>query len=277
VRRKFYEATESAAKTAGWVLRQIQALYQVESVLREHRAGPQLRVTVRAQQSQPIVTRLQRAITRLKTRGQHLPQSPLGKALDYALGVWSTLTVFLNDGRVEIDNNGVENALRPTALGKKNWLFIGAAEAGERSAIIYPLIESCRRRGLDPYAYLKDVLTRLPHMTNHQVPDVTPEAWAKPNVSSSRPLHSGQSIHLWQLPYPPVALSRRSPACRLRRNGWRAVLRDKFPADSFLDLNLCRAASVRRNRGGVNSRPPSEYARPRPQPPSPASRRQRDG
>jgi transposase len=179
VRRKFYEATESAAKTAGWLLRQIQALYQIESVLREHRAGPQLRVTVRAQQSQPIVTRLQRAITRLKTRGQHLPQSPLGKALDYALGVWDTLTVFLTDGRVEIDNNGVENAIRPTAVGKKNWLFIGAAEAGERSAIIYTVIESCRRRGLDPYAYLKDVLTRLPHMTNHQVADITPEAWGK--------------------------------------------------------------------------------------------------
>jgi hypothetical protein len=115
VRRKFYEATESAAKTAGWMLRQIQALYQVESVLREHRAGPQLRVAVRAQQSQPIVTRLQRAITRLKTRGQHLPQSPLGKALDYALGVWDTLTVFLTDGRVEIDNNGVENVMPSSA------------------------------------------------------------------------------------------------------------------------------------------------------------------
>jgi hypothetical protein len=85
----------------------------------------------------------------------------------------------LSDGRVEIDNNGVENAIRPTAVGKKNWLFIGAAEAGERSAIIYTVIESCRRRGLDPYAYLKDVLTRLPHMTNHQVADITPEAWGK--------------------------------------------------------------------------------------------------
>jgi hypothetical protein len=62
---------------------------------------------------------------------------------------------------------------------KKNWLFIGAAEAGERSAIVYTVIESCRRRGLDPYAYLKDVLTRLPQMTNHQVADLTPAAWGK--------------------------------------------------------------------------------------------------
>ena len=62
---------------------------------------------------------------------------------------------------------------------KKNWLFVGEAEAGERGAIIYTVIESCRRRGIDPYAYLKDVLTRLTKMTNHQIPEVTPAAWAK--------------------------------------------------------------------------------------------------
>ena len=73
----------------------------------------------------------------------------------------------------------MENAIRPTAIGKKNCLFVGDADAGERSAIIYTIIESGRRRGLDPYAYLKDVLTRLPHMTNRQIPEVTPEAWAK--------------------------------------------------------------------------------------------------
>ena len=108
-----------------------------------------------------------------------LPQSLLGQAIAYALGQWPTLTVYLEDGRVEIDNNLVENAIRPTALGKKNWLFIGADTAGDRSAILYTIIESCRRRGLDPYAYLKDVLTRLPAMTNHQVPEITPANWAR--------------------------------------------------------------------------------------------------
>ena len=106
--------------------------------------------------------------------------------MDYALGQWSTLTVYLDDGRVEIDNNLVENAIRPTAIGKKNWLFVGEAGAGERSAIIYTVIESCRRRGLDPYAYLREVLTRLPHMTNRQVPEVTPEAWSKTQRSMER-------------------------------------------------------------------------------------------
>jgi len=86
---------------------------------------------------------------------------------------------FLEDGRLEIDNNLVENAIRPTAIGKKNWLFIGKAQAGDRSAIIYTVIECCRRRGLDPFAYLRDVFTKLPSTTNWQVKDLTPEAWAK--------------------------------------------------------------------------------------------------
>jgi len=73
----------------------------------------------------------------------------------------------------------VENAIRPTALGKKNWLFVGEAAAGDRGAILYTLIECCRRRSIDPYAYLKDVLTRLPKMTNHQIHAVTPAAWTK--------------------------------------------------------------------------------------------------
>ena len=98
----------------------------------------------------------------------------------------ATLDVYLDDGRVEIDNNLVENAIRPTALGKKNWLFMGDADAGERGAIIYTVIESCRRRGIDPYAYLKDVLTRLPNMTNHQIPEVTPQAWAKAHLQLQR-------------------------------------------------------------------------------------------
>jgi transposase len=177
VRRKFFESLESSPRTAAWIMRQVQHLYLIESRLREVKAGPQLRQAVRAHQSRPIVQRLERALLRLKTSGRHLPQSPLGSAMDYALGQWTSLQVFLNDGRVEIDNNLVENAIRPTAIGKKNWLFIGEANAGERSAILYTIIESCRRRQLDPYAYLRDVLTRLPHMTNWQIPEVIPSAW----------------------------------------------------------------------------------------------------
>jgi transposase len=179
VRRVFYEAREECPKSAGWFLRQIQNLYRIESTLRDKKAGPALRKAVRAHQSRPIVERIGRALVRFKTFGRFLPKSLMGQAIDYARGQWPALQVYLSEGRVEIDNNLVENAIRPTALGKKNWLFVGEASAGQRGAIVYTLVECCRRRRIDPYTYLRDVLTRLPHMTNHQVPEVTPEAWAK--------------------------------------------------------------------------------------------------
>jgi transposase len=179
VRRKFYQALEQSSRVAGWLVRQIQHLYRIEEQLRRHRAGPRLRQAMRASQSRPIVQRIQRAVVRLKGSGRYLPQSLLGQAMDYTLSQWPTLEVYLQDGRIELDNNLVENAIRPTAVGKKNWLFIGNASAGKRSAIIYTVIESCRRRGLDPLSYLRDVLSRLPRMTNRQIPEVLPAAWAK--------------------------------------------------------------------------------------------------
>jgi transposase len=167
-----------------------RADYRIEARLREGKAGPKLRAAIRASESQPVVQRLEHALIRLKSNGGHLPQSLVGIAMDYALGQWQTLKVFLRDGRVEIDNNLVENAIRPTALGKKNWLFMGDAEAGERGAIIYTVIESCRRRGIDPYTYLRDVLTRLPNMTNHQIHEVIPSAWAKTHLPVQRQIAS---------------------------------------------------------------------------------------
>jgi transposase len=180
VRRKFHEALASSPRLAGWLLHQIQQLYRIEARLREHRAGPALRAAVRASESRPLVKRIERALVKLKAGKHHLPQGLLGIAMDYTLGQWRTLEIYLADGRVEIDNNLVENAIRPTAIGKKNWLFVGEADAGERSAIIYTVIECCRRHGLDPFAYLREVLTRLPNMTNQQIPEVIPAAWGKP-------------------------------------------------------------------------------------------------
>lgn len=177
MRRKFYDAREQSPKVSGWVLRQIQQLYRIESDLREQAAGVSLRRTARTNQSRPLVERLGRVLLRLKGSRRYLPQNLLGRAIDYALGQWSALQVFLSDGRVEIDTNLVENSIRPTAVGKKNWLFFGEADAGERGAIIYTIIECCRRRGKNPYDYLRDVLTRLPRMTNRQIPEVAPEAW----------------------------------------------------------------------------------------------------
>ena len=174
---------EQSPRTAAWLLGQIQQLYAVESALLDPQAGPDLRAASRASQSKPVVLRLERALIRLRTSHRYLPQSLLGQAMDYALGQWPLLTTFLENGRLEIDNNLVENAIRPTAVGKKNWLFVGEAGAGQRGAII----ETCRRRHLDPDAYLRDVLSRLPKMSNHQIPEVTPAAWAKPRRSSPKP------------------------------------------------------------------------------------------
>jgi hypothetical protein len=179
VRRKFYDARETAPKVAGWFLKHFQNLYALESNLRNARAGPKLRQAERASLSRPVLARLHRALVRLKTQRRFLPRSLMGKAIDYALNQWPALLVFLEDGQLEIDNNLIENAIRPTAIGKKNWLFIGEAQAGDRSAIIYTIIACCRRRGLDPFTYLREVFTRLPSMTNWQVKGLTPEAWAK--------------------------------------------------------------------------------------------------
>jgi transposase len=178
VRRKFYDAQPQAPGVAGWVLRQIGHLYRIERELRHAKIVPTLRAVVRAHRSRPIVERLHRVLIRLKTKSRYLPKSGMGQAIDYTLNLWPLLGVYLGDGRLEIDQNLVENAIRPTALGKKNWLFFGEADAGERSAILYTLVECCRRRGLDPLAYLRHVLTRLPSSTNWQVKDLTPEAWA---------------------------------------------------------------------------------------------------
>jgi hypothetical protein len=98
---------------------------------------------------------------------------------DYALKRWEALTRFVADGVLEIDNNLIENAIRPRALGKKNWLFVGHPEAGERSAVIYTLLGSCRRYGINPFEYLKDLFMRLPAAKITQIREFTPAAWIK--------------------------------------------------------------------------------------------------
>ncbi len=174
-RRGFFAAREQAPKGAGWILKQMGLLYRWEEQLRQSRAGPNQRQAIRASHHRMVVKRLQRALNRLPSR--YLPQSPMGQAISYALNQWPMLERFLEHGEVEIDNNLVENAIRPTAIGKKNGLFFGSEEAGTRRAVIYTLIENCRMQGVEPYTYLKDVLERLPTTTNHEVAQLTPLNW----------------------------------------------------------------------------------------------------
>ena len=101
----------------------------------------------------------------------------MGEAVEYALNQWESLKRYLEHGKVEIDNNLIENAIRPTALGKKNWMFIGHPKAGWRSAVIYSIIESCRRHAIEPSAYLTDVLKRLPDMNITEIAELAPANW----------------------------------------------------------------------------------------------------
>ena len=89
-------------------------------------------------------------------------------------------------GRLWIDRNPVENTIPPAALGKKSWLFIGEASAGDRGAILYTTVESCRRRGIDPSAYLRDIFSRLPRATTSQIKDLTPAAWLRNQERTSQ-------------------------------------------------------------------------------------------
>jgi hypothetical protein len=184
-RRGFFEAREQAPAITGWLLNQIGILYGWEAQLRQSRAGPAAREALRASHSRMVMERLQRALKKLQPR--YLPQSLLGQAVGYALNQWPALVRFLEHGEVEIDNNLVENAIRPTAVGKKNWLFFGSEEAGARNAVIYTLIENCRLHDVEPAAYLKDVLERLPRMTNQdRVDQLTPLNWKKAREQSLR-------------------------------------------------------------------------------------------
>jgi len=185
MRRYFDEALELGERRySPLVIRYIANLYAVERWLGDHKAGPALREAVRTSQSAPILRRLHRILESI--RGRTLPAGALGKAVNYALNHWERIAGYLKDGRLVIDNNAAERAVRPTKLGMRNWLFIGNAEAGWAAAVMYTLAENCKRHGLDPYGYLKDVLTRLPegdldvelvaHLTPARIAGVRPLA-----------------------------------------------------------------------------------------------------
>jgi hypothetical protein len=183
-RRGFKEAI-SENKVSAWFVKQIGLLYAVEKRLREQDAGPKLRRAVRQWQSAPVLKRLRTGMELVRRRT--LPQGSLGRAIDYVLSRWESFIRFVEDGRLEIDNNLIENAIRPSALGKKNWLFIGHPEAGQRSAVLYTLLASCRRHNINPFDYLKDLFARLPAAKITEIKEFTPATWAKNLAKQKNP------------------------------------------------------------------------------------------
>lgn len=189
-RRKFHEAFVVGQPLAAGPLATIQQLYQIETTLRQARAGPAERLATRQARAAPLLEILNAELVVLRQNPAVLPKSLLGKAIAYTLGLWEKLRVYLREGVLEIDNNGIENGMRPIAIGKKNWLFIGGETTGQRSAIIYTLIECARRHGHNPEAYLADILERLPTMTNQDdLGALLPSRWQPATALAPVPAH----------------------------------------------------------------------------------------
>lgn len=162
VRRKFDEALKVQGRTktgkAQYALNEIRKLYAIERQIQEKRASEKL--SIRQARAGPIMEKLR---TWCQTSLQHVPpQTTLGKALGYLDNEWDRLIRYLDDGEVPIDNNRCENAIRPFVVGRRNWLFSNSQAGARASAAIYSLIETAKHNDLEPYRYLKYVLTRLP-------------------------------------------------------------------------------------------------------------------
>lgn len=174
-RRKFFDARESDPGHVDPVLKVIGKLYRIERRARDEGLDEKGRKALREMESTVLMTALHALL--LATRQTVLPKSPVAAAIGYALNQWKALNRFLEDGRLEIDNNGAERALRGIAVGRSNWLFAGSAEGGRRAAILYSIVETCRRQGIDPYRYMRDVLEKLATWPQRRIAELTPRGW----------------------------------------------------------------------------------------------------
>ena len=137
--------------------------------------SPEARLALRQAKSVPVMAALKTRL--IEIRQQIDPGSKLAQACDYALKQWNRLEEYLRDGQIEIDNNWCEGAIRPLALGRKNWLHVGSAEAGPNIAAIASIVETCRRLDINLRDYLKDVLPKLGEWPANRVGELTPTAW----------------------------------------------------------------------------------------------------
>ena len=173
-RRKFFELhATNKSQLAEQALRYIQLLYEIEHEVRDLK--PDLRRRIRQEKAVPVMDVLHAWM--ITQRLLVHDGSAISKALDYSLKRWTALSRYLDDGAVPIDNNWAENQIRPWALWRKNWLFAGSLRSGKRAAAIMSLIQSARLNGHDPYAYLKDVLTRLPTQRASEIAELLPHRW----------------------------------------------------------------------------------------------------
>ena len=170
-RRKFTDLGKASPEVTVPILLYIQRIYHIEKQTRH--APPACRELIRRARSLPIAEELHRFVS--EARQRHLPGSDVAQAINYTLNQWHKILVCFEDGALELDTNLVENMIRPTKLGMKNWMFFGTLEAGKNNALIYTLLANCRAQGIDPEDYLIEVLKRLPHhATPEQAAVLTP-------------------------------------------------------------------------------------------------------
>ncbi len=188
-RRKFYDHRALAPAFCGQVLEEIRKLYEVEREIRGK--PPDERLAARRARGRPIMARLLR---RLRTERQHqLPKSPVAGAIGYVLDRRRCFTRYLKEGHLEMDNNACERSLRAVAVGRKNWLFAGSGFGGERAAVWFSLIGSARLHEVEPWAYLRDVLARMPELGDEprddELRELLPDRWLASHPQARLPVN----------------------------------------------------------------------------------------
>jgi transposase len=175
-RRMFYEARDNDKATAEYALEQIGLLYNIECKAKEQCFTPQQLLELRAQEAVPVLEALGKWMKEAYIKA--LPKSVIGKALGYSIQRWPELMLYACDGKLNIDNNPVENSIRPVAIGRKNYLFAGSHEAARRSAMLYSLLGTCKLNGVNPFIWLRDILQRINNHPINKVAELLPHNWA---------------------------------------------------------------------------------------------------
>lgn len=182
IRRKFFEALSNHRSLAEHALGLIQQLYALEQEYRQDGLSAQEKAVRRTEQARPIYEALSGWVS--EQHANNLSKEAIGKALLYASKELPQLEIYLSDGRVEIDNNLIENAIRPMAIGRKNYLFCGSHDAGERAAMMYSFFASCKTMDINPWEWLRDILQRLESHPHKQIEELLPGNWKQASTST---------------------------------------------------------------------------------------------
>jgi len=186
-RRKFYEARHSDALGAHQALAYYRQLYELEERARQLDFNEAQRLQMRRDLAVPILEQFRQWLE--AQRPQVLPKSPMGEAVGYALHNWTALIRYTEAGFLAIDNNVAEREMKRVAIGRKNWLFVGSPAGGRTATVLLSFTSTCHRLGIEPWAYLQDVLTRLPTTPAERLTELLPDHWqaARPASTTTPP------------------------------------------------------------------------------------------